>query len=846
MKVQVYNGENFVQTNEYILQLAASKTDLRPTFVLVPDRFTLQAERIMLTKAATLLNTRVVTFSMLYQLIAEELNQGAQPDNVIDKTSAVLHLWAAIKQVQDELQWFKKSVAHYDFAEKMFNTLNEIRSSCVPFAGLESQAKSVVAQKKYHDITLIYQKYQQNLTAAGQTDSAGMLDYLHANLKHSALVKGANFYLCGFENLSPARLQVLDQICHHAASVTMGAATTELTTQLSRYRGCQLATTKFTNTTHTAYCETPRQEAMVVAEKIVKLLNQGVAPESIVVLLAEFDTLAPVWEVVFRQYQIPTNIDVGQKLSETAEAKYLRDLLALALNDNTENTVAVMYNQTSGLDDTVFELENQIIKTNLRARYVDAVPKLPATQDVAKLCAHLAKLVTQPKLLQILTQIGAYAATEHLSLRDFAALYWTLCSATKISNIPLYVDRVLIAPVAEWVPTRTEYLFVANCNEDNFPQGQADNDILQEVDLQGTQITPTPTLQRQRNYRHALLLATVPTREWCLSGTGEDYRAAPHLNYSTYQVFTDSGDITCGKQLFFPTNTVRTTMLEKYYGCPYQNFIQNGLGLRPRDLYQLKASNTGTAIHKALETYFGGQSLDQAVAAGIKELNYDCPPIVANLRREIRFLIKKLDQSFQNGQFKITAVEQRISKPLDCGLTLVGRVDRVDAAPVSDGKRVILVLDYKTGNAPASIAKSIYLGSKLQLPVYANALAPVGEIAGAGYLSLPSGYADQEKKIEIKGFIADDCRNLFAPGLLKPRGQYYLSPAGLANLCRHANDLVDAGVKQICAGDVRAQAVDKTVCGYCPVRVLCPHADKNYRGDAVKYTFKDFEGEQGK
>lgn len=843
MKVLVYNGENFIQTNEHILQLAAVKPDLQPTFVIVPDRFTLQAERIMLGKAVTLLNTRVITFSMLYQLVAEELNQGAKPNNVIDKTSAVLHLWAAIKQVQDDLQWFKKSVAHYDFAEKMFNTINEIRSSCVPFEGLEQQAKSVVARKKYHDIALIYQKYREIIAADANTDSAGMLDYLRANIKHSTTVKAANFYLCGFENLSPARLQVLDEICKHAASVTMGTATHELAEQLAKYRSCPLTTPKANNQVHTARCETPRQEAIVVAEKIVTLLNQGVALEAIVVLLTEFETLAPVWEVVFQQYEIPTNIDVGQKLSETAEAKYLRDLLALALNDNAENTVSVMFNQASGLaDDAVFALENQVIKSNLRARYVDAVPKLPATQDIGALCKHLAQLVTQPKLVQILEKIGIYAAQEQLTLRDFAALFWTLCSATKVSNIPLYIDRVLIAPVEEWVPTRVDYLFVANCTEDNFPQGQADNDILQEIDLQGTQITPTPTLQRQRNYRHALLLATVPTHGFMLSGTCEDYQPVPYINHSQYQPFQDENDITCGKPLFFPSNIVRTTMLEKYYSCPYQNFIQNGLRLQPREIYQLKASNTGTAIHKALEEYFKYHNLDQAVAAGIKELNYDCPPIVENLRREIRFLIKKLDASFQSGKFKIAAVEQRIKKPLACGLDLVGRVDRVDVAPLTDNKNAVLVLDYKTGTAPSSIAKSIYLGSKLQLPLYADALSVRGSIAGAGYLSLPSGYAEQEKKIEVKGFVANDCLDLFAPGLLNPRARQYLAPQTIANICHHANDLVEQGVAQICAGVTRAQAVDDGVCQYCPVQVLCPKAGKDCRGDGVKYTFKDFGG----
>ena len=118
MKVTVYQGKNFVLTNEHLLQKAAKQPILQNTLVLVPDRFTLQAERILLQHQPHLLNTRVVTFSMLYRMLAGELNRGLDPQ-VLDKTSAVLNIWQAIRQVQDQLLWFKTSAGHYDFAEKM-------------------------------------------------------------------------------------------------------------------------------------------------------------------------------------------------------------------------------------------------------------------------------------------------------------------------------------------------------------------------------------------------------------------------------------------------------------------------------------------------------------------------------------------------------------------------------------------------------------------------------------------------------------------------------------------------------------------------------------------------------
>ena len=320
VKVTVYQGENFILTNEHVLRQVAGEPDLTPVWVLVPDRFTLQAERQLLTQRGHLLNARVLTFSMLYRQVVAELNRGEPLIPVLDKTSAVLYLWAAIKQVQDQLTWFKNSVEHYDFAEKMFNTLNQMRSSGVDFATLETQVKATVSQQKYHDINLIYQAYQAQIN--GKTDSAGMLEYLLEHLTESQVVRQTKIFVCGFESLSPARLQVVDALCKLAPSVTIAASQPELSQQLSKYPHYHIDTPVFAPERHTACVLTERGEAHVVAEKIVHYLNQGVSPNHMVVLLTEFETVAPVWQVVFDEYHIPVNLDLGKKLSTMPEAKY--------------------------------------------------------------------------------------------------------------------------------------------------------------------------------------------------------------------------------------------------------------------------------------------------------------------------------------------------------------------------------------------------------------------------------------------------------------------------------------------------------------------------------------------
>ena len=843
VKVTVFQGKNFVLTNEHLLQKAAKQPILQNTLVLVPDRFTLQAERILLQHQPHLLNTRVVTFSMLYRMVAGELNRGLDPQ-VLDKTSAVLNIWQAIRQVQDQLLWFKTSAGHYDFAEKMFNTMNQMRSSCVDFAELEAKAQTVVARKKYHDINLIYQAYRQIIEQ--QTDTSGMLEYLVSHIAESKSIPSTAIYVCGFASLSPARLQVLLTLCQCAEQVHIATSESELNQQLSQFPHYHLSdNTLFAPSLQTVRCETERGEASVIIERVVTLINQGVSPESIVILLTEFDTLAPVWQVVAEKYHLPVNLDVGTKLSTTADAKYLRDLLELLANDDAENTVAVLFNQCSGVEDeTVFTLDNQIVKDNLRARQVAEIKKLSASKNVVELCDQLKNITENEKLQNILEQISQGCGQQNLNLREFINLFWTLCTATKVSKIPQYLDRVLIAPVNDWVPSHIQYLFIANCTAENFPQGQSDDDILQEADLVGTQITPTPQLQRERNYRRAELLKTIASVAVTLSGTCEDFEPVTYEPYYHFRWTDDQSPITVGRALFFPHQRVNTTLIESYYNCPRLNFLEKGLHLRRRPIYKLEANTVGSAIHSALQEYFTHHDLDKAVRIGLEKLAFDYPPLTKNIAKEITFILQELEKLFAEGKFSFaTEVEKEVKRQLANGLTLIGRVDRVDIAELDDKQKAFLVLDYKTGNVDGSIARSIYLGNKLQLPVYASALATTGRIAGAGYLPLSKGYATDKKSFTLKGFIDTDLKDLFPPAMINPNARYYLNRETIAQVCAYANRLVDEAVTKIMAGDVQAYAVSGSVCQFCNVRALCQHATGSYRGDGVKVTYKTFEEE---
>ena len=212
----IITNENLCTVNEKVLSAAAmyAKGKIVPIFVIVPDRFTLTAEKLLLGTNPNLLNVRAVTFSMLYHTLAPADHKP------LDKTRAVLFMWRAIRDVEAELIYFRRVAHQYAFAEKMFNTINQLQSSMADFAKLESNARAGVTRDKMHDISVIQRRYAE-LTAEF-TDGSGMLGWLIDNVATSPVIRGAHVYLTGFEHLSLQRTEVIRRIAAAAKSFTMG------------------------------------------------------------------------------------------------------------------------------------------------------------------------------------------------------------------------------------------------------------------------------------------------------------------------------------------------------------------------------------------------------------------------------------------------------------------------------------------------------------------------------------------------------------------------------------------------------------------------------------------------
>ncbi|MCL2621666.1 MAG: hypothetical protein FWD32_01380, partial [Firmicutes bacterium] len=98
------------------------------TFILVPDRLSLTAEQQMFDgKIGGLFNTNVVSFTKLAHMVSGGNLQ------VLSKQNSIMLLSQAINDVKENLECFKKAVKNYSFAEKLYNTINQLTSCGINF-----------------------------------------------------------------------------------------------------------------------------------------------------------------------------------------------------------------------------------------------------------------------------------------------------------------------------------------------------------------------------------------------------------------------------------------------------------------------------------------------------------------------------------------------------------------------------------------------------------------------------------------------------------------------------------------------------------------------------------------
>ena len=217
-------------------QIAESRRQGRPVVLFVPEQYTLQAERDLMTGLGLkgLLNLDVVSPTKLKVLVAERAgSSGRKP---LDEAGRAMALHQALHECSASLTYYQRLGDLYGAVPRMDRTLAELREENLTPESLEalaSQARSGAQRAKYQDLSRIWRSYDALLQDRFD-DPALFWQDMCARLKESGLWQGADLYIYGFDTLRPDLRQLTLAAAEICASITVLLTMTDASSPSAR------------------------------------------------------------------------------------------------------------------------------------------------------------------------------------------------------------------------------------------------------------------------------------------------------------------------------------------------------------------------------------------------------------------------------------------------------------------------------------------------------------------------------------------------------------------------------------------------------------------------------------
>lgn len=224
--LNIYYGRESVDKERFIYRTIAERGygPGKRTIVIVPDQYTLEAERqaFKTLGVESLIGLDVFSMSRLGHNILAELGGGKT--TFIDKYGRQMLLTKIAREVDDDLLVFRGNMAKSSFIEMTNNFISEMKQYDATPETLseimDSIDENTLLYKKLADLKLIYERYQNEIEGK-YTDSEDLIDLYINKIGQSGLVCDSEVWVYGFDSFAPKFLEVIKGIMAAARQVNV-------------------------------------------------------------------------------------------------------------------------------------------------------------------------------------------------------------------------------------------------------------------------------------------------------------------------------------------------------------------------------------------------------------------------------------------------------------------------------------------------------------------------------------------------------------------------------------------------------------------------------------------------
>ncbi|MCD2345308.1 helicase-exonuclease AddAB subunit AddB [Clostridium guangxiense] len=257
------------------------------------------------------------------------------------------------------------------------------------------------------------------------------------------------------------------------------------------------------------------------------------------------------------------------------------------------------------------------------------------------------------------------------------------------------------------------------------------------------------------------------------------------------------------EKLYGTDPKMSVSRFEKYISCPFAYYVQYGLKLKERKLFNLTAPDIGSFMHKVIDEFcieikksnMKWEDIDEGIRKKLitdivdKEIGNNVNSIFSSSPKNAYFTgrIKKVllktseivTEHFKRGNFEPVGYEVSFENggnyppiivEIENGrkVVLTGRIDRIDMLE-KDDKTYIRIIDYKSGNKIFKLS-DVYYGLEIQLLLYLDAIMEnEGENtfpAGALYLKMDNPVIKDKKNMTDEEIREEILKSFKMKGLL--------------------------------------------------------------------------------
>lgn len=195
MKLKIYQNVTIFDAVKDMIGAIDNSDFLVEHIVLVPDRFSLICEKLLLEimPCKALFNVRVVSLTKYSTELLEKFGVKIKKEDLLSNGETLLLTQKAIENVKGEFKTFKKN--RISFCYEVSKLISQFKSSKVAPEKLNENAKGLVGLK-YHDLKLIYEEYQRLL--GNKLDANERLNLLNEKFQ-SGVLSNTKIYFAGFE-----------------------------------------------------------------------------------------------------------------------------------------------------------------------------------------------------------------------------------------------------------------------------------------------------------------------------------------------------------------------------------------------------------------------------------------------------------------------------------------------------------------------------------------------------------------------------------------------------------------------------------------------------------------------